>query len=148
MLPHSLVSERAAHARVNTGESESLRIPLAAERLRVGTRLRRTGIVRVSTRVERRTVIVDPPLRRQRIEIRRRRVDRFVDRPPEVRREGDTLIVPIVEEVVITRLKVVEEVAITLRRSVERRPQRVELRRERAVVERLASDEPLRRNRS
>ena len=133
---------------MNIGESESVRIPLAAERLQMGTRLRHTGIVRVSTRVERRTTVVDLPLRRQRVEIRRRRVDRFVDRPPDVRREGDTLIVPIVEEVVITRLKVVEEVAIRLRRSVERRPQRVELRRERAIVERLASDGPQKKNRS
>jgi len=133
---------------LNLGESERVRIPLAAERLHVGTRLRRTGIVRVSTRVERRTAVVDPPLRRQRIDIRRRRVDRFVDRVPEVRRVGDTLIVPIVEEVVVTRLKVVEEIAITLRRSIERRPQRVELRRERAVVERFATNGTPRKNRS
>jgi stress response protein YsnF len=142
------MSSRTSPERLNLRESESVRIPLAAERVIVGTRVRRTGVVRVSTRVERRTTVVDPPLRRQRIEIRRRRVDRFVDRPPEVRREGDTLIVPIVEEVVTTRLKVVEEVAITLRRSVERRPQRVELRRETAVVERLASNERPSKNRS
>jgi stress response protein YsnF len=142
------MSERRSPERLNLGESERVRIPLAAERLQVSTRLRRTGIVRVSTRVERRTAVVDPPLRRQRIDIRRRRVDRFVDRPPDVRRVGNTLIVPIVEEVVITRLKVVEEVAITLQRSIERRPQRVELRRERAVVERLAINGNPRKNRS
>ena len=142
------MSSRTSPERLNLSESESLRIPLAAERVLVGTRVRRTGVVRVRTRVERRTTVVDPPLRRQRIEIRRRRVDRFVDRPPDVRREGDTLIVPIVEEVVTTRLKVVEEVAITLRRSVERRPQRVELRRETAIVERLASNGSPRKNRS
>ena len=142
------MSSRTSPERLNLRESESARIPLAAERVVVGTRVRRTGVVRVSTRVERRTTVVDPPLRRQRIEIRRRRVDRFVDRLPEVRREGDTLIVPIVEEVLTTRLKVVEEVAITLRRSVERRPQRVELRRETAIVERLASHERPSKNRS
>ena len=142
------MSSRTSPERLNLRESESVRIPLAAERVVVGTRVRRTGVVRVSTRVERRTTVVDPPLRRQRIEIRRRRVDRFVVRPPEVRREGDTLIVPIVEEVLTTRLKIVEEVAITLRRSVERRPQRVELRRETAIVERLASNERPSKNRS
>ena len=142
------MSSRTSSERLNLSESETVRIPLAAERVLVGTRVRRTGVVRVSTRVERRTTVVDPPLRRQRIEIRRRRVDRFVDRPPDIRREGDTLIVPIVEEVVTTRLKVVEEVAITLRRSVERRPQRVELRRETAIVERLASNESPSKNRS
>lgn len=142
------MSPETSPERLNIGESDSVRIPLAAEHVRVGTRLRRTGLVRVSTRVERRTTVVDTPLRRQRIEIRRRRVDRFVDRPPEVRREGDTLIVPIVEEVITTRLKVVEEIAITLRRSIERRPQRVELRRERAIVERLAGNGTSRKNRS
>ena len=142
------MSSRTSPERLNLRESESVRIPLAAERVVVGTRVRRTGVVRVSTRVERRTTVVDPPLRRQRIEIRQRRVDRFVDRPPEIRREGDTLIVPIVEEVLTTRLKIVEEVAITLRRSVERRPQRVELRRETAIVERLASNERPSKNRS
>ena len=134
------MSQRPRSERAPIGETDEVRIPLAAEQLHVGTRRRRTGLVRVTTRVERRAAVVDPPLRRQEIEIRRRRVDRFVDRPPGVRREGDTLIVPIVEEIVTTRLKVVEEVAITLRRSIERRPQRIPLRRERAVVERLAAD--------
>jgi stress response protein YsnF len=125
-----------------------VRIPLAAERLRIGTRTRRTGSVRITTRVEQRSVLVDPPLRRQHVDVSRRRVDRFVDRPPDVRREGDTLIVPIVEEVVTTRLKVVEELRITLRRSVERRPQRLQLRRERAIVERLADHGTLKMDRS
>jgi len=143
------MSRRPPDDRLHTrDEDETVRVPLATERLHVGTRRRRTGIVRVSTRVERRTAVVDPPLRRQQVEIRRRRVGRFVDRPPGVRREGDTLIVPIVEEVVTTRLKVVEEVAITLRRSVERRPQRIQLRRERAVIERLAANDTPSKNRS
>ena len=139
---------RAAAERLNIGESERVRIPLTAERLSVATRTRRTGTVRVRTVVEQRVAVVDPPLRRQDVRIARRRIDRFVDRSPEVRREGDTLIVPIVEEVVTTRLKVVEEVRITLRRSTERRPQRVQLRRERAIVERFGSDGTPRMDRS
>lgn len=122
------------------GQSERVRIPLAAERLQIRTRTRRTGVVRVRTVVEQRAAVVDPPLRRQSVQIARRRIDQFVDVPPEVRREGDTLIVPIVEEVVTTRLKVVEEVRITLRRSIERRPQRIQVRRERAIVERFAAN--------
>jgi stress response protein YsnF len=124
----------------NEHGSTELRIPLAAERVRVGRRTRRTATVRVRTVVEERTAVVDPPLRRQAVHVSRRRVDRFVDRPPDVRREGNTLVVPIIEEVVTTRLKVVEEVRITLRRSLERRPQRIRLRRERAIVERFAAD--------
>jgi hypothetical protein len=135
------MSRQPATERLNLRESERVRIPVAEERIRVGTRVRRTGSVRVRTRVEQRSVLVNPPLRRQQVHVVRHRIDRYVDQPPEVRREGDTLVVPIVEEVVVTRLKLVEEVRITLRRSVERRPQRVELRRQRAIVERLGADE-------
>ena len=132
---------RSAPEQLHIDQSDRVRIPLAAERLRVGTRTRRTGVVRVRTLVERRVAVVDPPLRRQDVHIARRRIDRFVDVPPEVRREGDTLIVPVVEEIVVTRLKVVEEVRITMRRSIERRPQRVPLRRTRAIIDRFASNE-------
>ena len=148
LAPYPDMPRRPATERLNVGETQSVRIPLAAERLRVALRTRRTGTVRVTTRVEGRTAIVDPPLRRQHVEVTRRRVNAFVDRPPDVRREGDTLVVPIVEEVVTTRLKVVEEIRITLRRSIVRRPHRVQLRRERALIERFAADGSSTKNRS
>ncbi|MDB5301088.1 MAG: hypothetical protein JWO87_2751, partial [Phycisphaerales bacterium] len=59
---------------------------------------------------------------------------------PEVRREGDTLIVPLVEEVLVVEKRLVlrEEVRVTTRRSQTHQPQRVTLRSEEAEIERIA----------
>jgi uncharacterized protein (TIGR02271 family) len=142
------MSRRPSPERFNNRATEEVRIPLAAERLRVGTRRRLTGLVRVRTRVEQRTALVDPPLRRQDLEIRRRRVDRFVDRPPGVRREGDTLIVPIVEEVVEEQLRTgkraVTRGGVRIYTRVTERPveEDMQLREERVHVDRRPVDRP------
>ena len=78
MLHLRLMPRRAATERLQIDQSERVRIPLAAERLQIRTRTRRTGVVRVRTVVERRAAVVDPPLRRQNVQIARRRIDRFV----------------------------------------------------------------------
>src|SRR5690606_31687528 len=56
-----------------------------------------------------------------------------------IRYEGDTMIVPVLEEVLVMqkRLLLEEEVRITRRRSEHRAPQRVMLREEHAEVERF-----------
>ena len=65
-------------------------------------------------------------------------VERFVDAPPPVRREGDTTIVSVVEEVLLVerRLMVREEIRLTTRRSETHDPRTVSLRREVVHVER------------
>ena len=50
--------------------------------------------------------------------------------------QGDTLVIPIFEEVVTRHLVLVEEVRITTRRNPEASRQQVTLKREEAVVER------------
>jgi len=62
-----------------------------------------------------------------------------VTEPPKVRRKGDTVIVPVVEEelVVTKRLVLKEEIHLMKRRTKEQLVKTVELDRERAVVRRL-----------
>lgn len=114
-------------------------IPLVEERLEVGKREVQTGGVRVSTRVREREEVVDLPLKREAVEVERVAVGRVVETVPEVRREGDTLIVPLVEEVLVVEKRLVlrEEVRVTTRRSLAHQPQRVKLRSEEAEIERL-----------
>lgn len=90
--------------------------------------------VRSRTREERLSI----PVSAEDTEVRRVHIDRFVESPPPVRQEGDVIIVPLVEEVVVVqrRLKLREEVHLirhTTTRHVERR---VELRSEHASVSR------------
>jgi len=77
-----------------------------------------TGRVRIRKTVRERREVVDQPLFREEIEVRRVPADRMLDAPLEVRQEGDTTIVPVMEEVLVVhkRLRLKEELHITRRR--------------------------------
>lgn len=98
-----------------------------------------TGRVRISTVTREREELVDELLAREHVEIERQPVGRLVDRVPAVRRQGDTIIIPMIEEVltVVRRLVVKEEIRIRLVSRKERRRQRVTIRRQEAVIDRI-----------
>jgi uncharacterized protein (TIGR02271 family) len=118
---------------------ESFALPVIAEELDVQRRRVETGRVRITKLVHEREETVDEPLLREVVEVERVPIDRVVDAVVEPRQEGDTLIIPVLEErLVVTRQLVLrEELRITRRRSEERRPQQVTLRSEEVLVERL-----------
>jgi len=111
-------------------------VQLFAEELHVGKETRETGRVRVSTRTVEREAVVDEDLARERVEIERIPVGRRIDAMPAVRQEGDTTIVPVVEEVLVLerRLMLKEEVRITRVRTTERHRETVTLRHQEAVI--------------
>jgi len=115
---------------------------LHAEKLDVDKRVRETGRVTVSTVTHTRDQLVEELLSNERVEIEHLVVDRMVDEMPAVREEGDTIIIPIVEEVVIVerRLMLRKEVRITRVRSTHHYHEVVQLRSEEAVVSRTAAD--------
>ena len=116
--------------------AEEVVIPIAQERARIETRDRLVGRVRVRTETREEDVELTETLRASRIEIDRVPVDKFVDEAPEIREEGDVTIVPVMEEVLVRRLLVREELHI--RRITEEREVRetVTLRTQEPVVER------------
>jgi len=121
-------------------------IPVMEERLDVHKRRVETDSgVRVSKTVEAREETVDLPLAKENVEVERVAVNRPVDGPLAVRHEGDTMIIPIVEEVLFVekRLMLKEEIRVTRSRRQVREPQRVTLRSEHASVERIGQGTPL-----
>lgn len=124
--------------------SKKVAIPLVEERLSVAKREMETGRVRVRTVDEERLVHVDEELLHSEAVVERVAMDREIESPPPVREEGDTLIVPVIEERLVKRLFLVEEVRLTRHVIHERLEQPVRLRAQRAVVERAgsAADEP------
>ena len=114
-------------------------MPVTAERLRVGRRVQPTGTVRVTKRIRTRRVVVDGSVVRRDVRIDRVAVDRFVEAPVPPRREGDVLVISVMAEVpvVVTRLKVVEEIRLVPRSQTSARPQTVVLRSEEPIIERL-----------
>ena len=100
-----------------------------------------TETVRLHKRVHEEEEVLDVPVQTEAIEVERVPVGRWVDAPVEVRREGDTTVYPVVEEVLVVekRLRLVEEVRVTRRQETRRVQERVALRREEVVVERDAA---------
>src|SRR5690242_20076424 len=95
-----------------------LTVPLRGETVTVRKQPVTTGSVRLHKTVRERMVHIDEPLVDHGVVIDRRPVGRFIDGVVAPRREGDTLVIPVLEEVLVTRLRLVEEVRIRLRRSV------------------------------
>lgn len=124
--------------RGQTGGDEVV-VPVVAEELRVEKRVVETGRVRLTKKVIEHEEVIDEPMMREEVDVRRVAVNRPVSEPPPVRYEGETMIVPVFEEVVVVEKRLVlrEEVHITRRRVAERQPQGVTLRSERVEVERL-----------
>jgi uncharacterized protein (TIGR02271 family) len=81
--------------------------------------------------------IVDVPLVQERVEVERVPINRTIDGPVAVRYDGDTIIVPVIEEVLIVQkqLRLVEEVHIRKVRVETHDPQRVMLRKDEVTVE-------------
>jgi stress response protein YsnF len=128
---------------VTSSDQNPIRMPLHEEQVELERRLRVTGRVTVKTETDVREELIDELLAREHAEIERIPVGRPIDTMPEVREDGDTIIVPIVEEVIVVerRLMLKEEVRIRRVRETERHRETVELRKQRAVIARAPVNE-------
>lgn len=120
---------------------DDVAIPLVEERLVTSKRVVENARVQVKTVVDEREHMVREHLRRAEVDVERVLVNRKVDEIPPIREEGDTTIVPIVQEVLVVekRLMVTEELRIRRREIVEEHVEPVMLRSQRAIVEREES---------
>ena len=127
-------------ARGVAGRSEV--IPVLEETLEVSKRSVTTGRVRVSTHTETHEESAEVELDRTAVDVVRVPVGRIVDEMPKVRNEGNTTIVPVVEErlVVVKQFFLKEELHIRQAVTRETVRQNVELRRQRVVIEHLDAD--------
>jgi uncharacterized protein (TIGR02271 family) len=124
----------------HAAEGEPVTLPVYQEQLHVRTRLAETGRgVRVHKQVRSHPHQVDQTLWRDELDIRHVPVDRIVSAPPAARYEGDTFIVPVLEEVLVVekRYRIKEELHITRQRHASRHQQTVPLRAEHVTVERF-----------
>ncbi|MEA2512383.1 MAG: hypothetical protein QOJ59_1870 [Thermomicrobiales bacterium] len=124
----------AGHPR---SEAERLTIQRHEEVLEPVVREVERGSVRIHTRVETVPSEITVEAGHDEVVVERVPVDRQVDAAPSPRQEGDTLVIPVVEEVLVVekRLVVREEVRITRRRVTTAVPIRETVRREVVEVE-------------
>ena len=150
VLPLSLLSQRAeneydlsfsfASVTDHGTQPEQLVIPVVQEQLQVDKRLVETGKgVRVRKRVSEREQVVDQPLLQDELVVEHVPVGQMLADAtiPTARYEGDTLVVPILEEVLVVekQVRLKEEVRITRRKREIHAPQTVSLRSEEVSVE-------------
>jgi uncharacterized protein (TIGR02271 family) len=124
--------------RQDTAVNQSAAIPVIEEHVHVDKQLVEKGVVRVSKRVYQENVDVDVPLIHEEHDVNRVPVNQYVDTPPAVRYEGETMIIPVLREEVIVqkRLVLVEELHITKKLVQTQSHQQVTLRKEEVVVDR------------
>jgi stress response protein YsnF len=117
-------------------------IPLGVEEVSVSRRQVVTGRVRVARVTREREEWIDELLSSRDFEIERRPIDQPIDAMPAVREEEDVIVIPVVEEVLVVERRLVLKEEIRLRRvdHVTRHRQAVVVRRQEAVVTRLAGD--------
>jgi uncharacterized protein (TIGR02271 family) len=120
-------------------EGSEFTVPVLSEDLEIRKEVVRTGAVRLHKLVHEAPEVISEVLASENIDIERIPMDVIVDAPPPVRVEGDTTVIPVVEEVVVVtkQLRLKEELRITRRQSVSNFYQEVTLRTEEIVVERV-----------
>jgi uncharacterized protein (TIGR02271 family) len=133
--------ERSFSEHSSANSTDNLKLTLLAEQLTVEKEAVETGRVRVGKQTHTREVVIDEDLLRESAEIETIPIGRQIFEIPTVRHEGETIIVPIVEEVLHTerRLILKEEVRITRRKTTQQFHDRVTLRYQEAVVTRVQS---------
>jgi uncharacterized protein (TIGR02271 family) len=119
-------------------------IPLVEEEVRIDKLSVVTGKVRVRTVTDTVEEMARATLEGREVEVVRVPINREVDAAPAVRTEGDVVIVPVAEEILVVekRLVLKEELRLQPRKTEETVEVPVTLRKQRAVVERVGPEGP------
>jgi uncharacterized protein (TIGR02271 family) len=130
---------RAEKANTQT-HGEKMVIPVIEEEITVGKQVVEAGRVRISKRISEHEELVDVPLFREEVRVERVPINLFVEAVPQVRQEGDTMIIPVVEEQIIVQKKLllVEELRVRKEIIEHHQPQAVNVRKEQVEIKRVA----------
>jgi uncharacterized protein (TIGR02271 family) len=124
---------------------EKMVIPVIEEEVTIEKHIVPTGKVNVIKRIREQEEVIDVPSYRGEVSINRVPVNLFVEEHPQIRQEGDTMIIPIVQEqmVMVKKLLLVEELHVQNRVIESHHPQTVTLLKEEIEVQRTAQNEHL-----
>lgn len=131
--------EQTAEKTKDTEIKDQVVVPLHVEEVSVAKRRVVTGRVKVGTVTKESEQLVEELLEHEHVEIERTPIGKQVDKAPAVREEGDTLIIPILEEIVVVERRLLLKEEVRVRRTREKQPyqERVVVRKQEAVITRL-----------
>jgi stress response protein YsnF len=131
---------------MDDNEKKDVVVPVVSEELHADAVPVVTGGVRVTKHVHTHEEVLEQELRKSHAEVKRVKTNRIVDGPQPVQRTGNTIVIPVVSEVLRVEKQwvVTEEIHITQTEERETVQQSVPVNREEAQVERLdASGNPV-----
>lgn len=123
-------------------EERVLVIPVVQEEMEIHRKKAESG-VRVTKKVIEEERQIDEPGFVEHVDVRRIVKNTILDRPVSPYREGDTLVIPVMEEQVVIQKRLVlkEEIRVTKRREEIKKEQDVVLRREEVTIDPLEETE-------
>jgi stress response protein YsnF len=123
-------------------EPEDLRIPLHVEEVSISRREIRKANIQIALVTGTREQLIDEELTRVRVEVERVPIGRTIEVVPSISQEGDTTIIPVVEEIVVVERRLVLKEEIRVRRvsTTEQHQEKVVLREQEAVITREEAD--------
>jgi uncharacterized protein (TIGR02271 family) len=136
---HLMEEENKSLKREKEPGEESIVIPVIKEFLKVDKKVVETGKVHIKKRIVNEEKEIHIPLQSEAYKVERIAVkDKFFDEPPQVRNEGNKMIIPVIKEVVEIkkRYEVTEEIHITKTQTVTSHNEKVTLKKESVSVER------------
>jgi len=139
-LPAEGFARASANAQVSDlAAGQELRVPVIREEAVIRKQQVERGGVRVQTTINEHEEVVEVPLVHDEVGVERIPVGRVVDTVPETRTEGDTLIIPVLEETLFVekRLVLKEEIRVTRRFAETVEPTRVVLREQQVNIGRI-----------
>lgn len=129
---------------INTTEvdEKGLTINVIKEEVHVHKEIVEKGTVRITKKVHETNETIKTSVNNEDVQVEKIPVNKYVDSYPEVRYEGETMIVPVVKEVAVIekKLLLVEEVHIIRRTITSQEEQILPLRHEEIIVERFNND--------
>ena len=126
-------------------DSQDVVVPICQEQASVTKRRIVTGRVKVSRVTHQSEKLLTETLAQQQVKIDRIPIGKLIKAVPKIRKQGDAIIIPIVEEIPVVELRLVliEEVWVRRIRSKENHRERVLLRCQEAVITRDPVEPPV-----
>jgi uncharacterized protein (TIGR02271 family) len=129
---------------VNTAQTETNAVfPVIQEEAVIDKRVVETGKVTITKKISEHEEIVDVPLFQEKVEVERVPINQVVQERPLSRQDGETMIIPVVQEQVFyqKRLVLIEELHVRKQVVETHQPQKITLVKEEVEIKRSAENE-------
>ncbi len=129
---------------VNSAQTETNTVlPIIQEEAVINKRVVETGKVTISKKISEHEEIVDVPLFQEKVDVERVPINQVVQERPAVRQDGETMIIPVVQEQVFyqKRLMLVEELHVRKQVVETHQPQKITLVKEEVEIKRSAEND-------